>query len=282
MLLAELNIRHTRKHMPTRRVAVDDGYLPTSGPAFGGVLIGAVVAEHIGALDEEQFDALDRLLRDARNGLSVPNIALRYRLQTDTHGLDLSRHRITSSDAASTAFGHAAGSAFGHAAGSAFGGSLLPVLELDRHGPAAPQVIGAIMAAAWLGPTSRKVALRFVETAIGRPGVMPEGLEVRRLFEGRPGLRPPVPGTTRTGATKTDEWRGVPSERRWAMEVLGLHGGMAIERDDIQQRFRRLVRLAHPDHGAGSGGAAERIAELAEAREALLAVIASAEVKPAG
>jgi hypothetical protein len=278
VLLAELNIRHTRKHMPTRRVAVDDGYLPTGGPALGGVLIGAVVAEHIGGLDEEQFDALDRLVRDARHGLSVPSIALRYRLQTDTHGLDLSRHRITSAHAAGPAFGHAAGSAFGHAAGPAF----LPVLELDRHGPAAPQVIGAIMAAAWLGPTSRKVALRFVETAIGRPGVMPEGLEVRRLFEGRPGLRPPLPGTTRTGAPTSDEWRGVPSERRWAMEVLGLHGGMAIERDDIQQRFRRLVRLAHPDHGAGSSGAAERIAELSEAREALLAVIASAEAKPAG
>lgn len=280
MLLAELNIRHTRKHMPTRRVAVDDGYLPTGGPALGGVLIGAVVAEHLGGLDEEQFDALDRLVRDAHNGLSVPRIALRYRLQTDTHGLDLSRHRIMSADVASSAFGHAAG------------GSTLPVLELDRHGPAAPQVIGAVMAAAWLGPTSRKVALRFVEAAIARPGVMPEGLEVRRLFEGRPGLRPPLAGTGRngigpngsapTGAAMADEWRGVPSERRWAMEVLGLHGGMVIERDDVQRRFRRLVRLAHPDHGAGSSGAAERIAELSEAREALLAVIASVEAQPAG
>ena len=62
MLLAELNIRHTRRHMPTRRVAVDNGYLPTSGPAFGGVLIGAVIAEHVPGLDEEQFDALDRLV----------------------------------------------------------------------------------------------------------------------------------------------------------------------------------------------------------------------------
>ena len=46
MLLAELNIRHTRRHMPTRRVAVDHGYLPTSAAAFGGVLLGAVVSEH--------------------------------------------------------------------------------------------------------------------------------------------------------------------------------------------------------------------------------------------
>ena len=274
MLLAELNIRHTRRHMPTRRVAVDDGYLPTNGAAFGGVLIGAVVAEHVGGLDDEQYDALDRLVYDARNGLTVPNIALRYRLQTDTHGLDLSRHRI---------MGAETNSAFGHAAGS----SMLPVLELDRHGPAAPQVIGAIMAASWMGPTGRKVALKFVEAAIARPGVMPEGLEVRRLFEGRPGIRPPLPGAVADGngglpaAGAGDEWRGVPSERRWAMEVLGLHGNMGIDRDDVQRRFRRLVRIAHPDQGANSTGAAERIAELSEAREALLAVIASVAAQTA-
>ena len=66
VLLAELNVRHTRRHMPTRRVALDDGYLPTSGPAFGGVLLGAVVAEHVPGLDEEQLDALQRLVDDAR------------------------------------------------------------------------------------------------------------------------------------------------------------------------------------------------------------------------
>ena len=100
MLLAELNVRHTRRHMPTRRVALDDGYLPTSGSAFGGVLLGAVIAEHVPGLDEEQFDALHRLVDAARDGLTVPRIALRYRLQTDTHGLDLSRHRITGADVA--------------------------------------------------------------------------------------------------------------------------------------------------------------------------------------
>ena len=68
MLLAELNVRHTRRHMPTRRVAVDDGYLPTSGPAFGGVLLGAVIAEHVPGLDEDQLDALERFVDVARRG----------------------------------------------------------------------------------------------------------------------------------------------------------------------------------------------------------------------
>ena len=101
------------------------------------------------------------------------------------------------------------------------------------------------------------IAFRFIDAAIARPGVLPEGLDVRRLFEGLPGVRPlrarhRVHRRSRpAGATS---WRGVPSERRWAMEVLGLHPGMAVERDDVQKRFRRLVRLAHPDHGAGKRG----------------------------
>ena len=37
VLLAELNVRHTRRHMPTRRVALDGAYLPTSGPAHGAL-----------------------------------------------------------------------------------------------------------------------------------------------------------------------------------------------------------------------------------------------------
>ncbi len=263
MLLAELNIRHTRRHMPTRRVAVDHGYLPTSAAAFGGVLLGAVVSEHVPGLDEEQADALERLVSVARRGeLSVPRIALRYRLQRDTHGLDLSRHRITSA--------------------AVEAGSLRPVLELDLHGPPAPQVIGALMAASQLPASGRSVAFRFVDAALARPGVLPEGLEVVRRYHGLPGARPPDPGTSTRIAGATDEWNGdwanqdwggVPSERRWAMEVLGLQAGHTIERDDVQRRFRRLVRLAHPDHGGESTGAAERMAELSEAREVLLSVV---------
>jgi hypothetical protein len=262
VLLAELNVRHTRRHMPTRRVALDDGYLPTSGSAFGGVLLGAVIAEHVAGLDEEQMDALHRLVDAARDGLTVPRIALRYRLQTDTHGLDLSRHRIISADVQA--------------------GGIRPVLELDRHGPPAPQVIGALMASAALPPSGRRIAFRFVDAAVARPGVLPEALDVRRMFEGLPGLRPFPPGARAPVVADADEWRGVPSERRWAMEVLGLRSGMPVVRDDVQQRFRRLVRLAHPDHGGGSAGAAERIAELADARELLLGLVDSADARPAG
>ena len=253
MILAELNIRHTRRHQPTRRVALGDHYLPTSGPAYGAVLLGAVVSENLGGLDDEQRELLPRLLADAQDGLSVPRIALRHRLQTDTHGLDRSRHRIV-----------------------ADGGPL--TLELDTHGWPTPQVLGAVMAAGQLPAAARRPAFRAIANAVARPGMPPEGLEVRRLLEGVPGLRPYAPGAARPNGGNGDDgdlavWRGVPAERRWAMEVLGVRAGARVDREEVQRRFRRLLRLAHPDHGAADAGAAERIAELSEARELLLAVL---------
>lgn len=259
MLLAELVVRHTRRHMPTRRVALGDAFLPTSGPAHGAVLLGAVVAEHVPDLDDEQVELLPQLVLDARGGLSVPRIALRYRLQTDTHGLDSSRHRI-------------------------LGDAGRLVLELDRHARPDPQVIGAVMAAATLPPAGRAVALRAIEQAIQHPGILPTDVEVRRLLLGIPGPGPQPPGPSR-GRDDGSAWAGVPADRRWAMEVLGLRAGARLERSDIQARFRRLVRLAHPDHGGAGPGAAERLAELAEARAVLLDLVAAetpAPEEPAG
>jgi len=261
MVLAELNVRHTRRHMPTRRVALGDTYLPTSGPAYGAVVLGAVVSEFIGELDEEQCELVPRLLHDAREGISVPRIALRYRLQTDTHGLDRSRHRIlgeaTTSDRPQV------------------------VLEIDRHGRADPQVIGAVLAAAALPPSGRSIALRAIGAALREP-MLPAGMTVRRLLEGAPDLRTFVPGAPRSAAGSIDLWSGIPSDRRWAMEVLGLHAEMSVERTDVQARFRRLVRLAHPDHGAETDRAAERLAELREARQLLLTFAESADVERTG
>ena len=250
MILAELVVRHTRKHMPTRRVAIGDQYLPMTGAAHGAGLLAAVVAEHVGSFDDEQLDEIPRLLHDLlHNGISVPRIALRHRLQTDVHGLDRSRHRLLEED-----------------------GQL--IVELDVHGAPGPQVVGAIMAAGAMGSSVRRRAIRAIEAAVAQPGIIPEPFLVRRLVEGIPILRPPTAGVGAVADAyseiETGSWVGVPAERRWAMEVLGLRAEMGLDRIDIQKRFRRLLRLAHPDHGGSSDGAAERIAELSEARTLLL------------
>ena len=253
--MAELLVRHTRRHMPVRRVAVGSAQLPTGGPGHGPLLLGAVVAECLPELDPEQAELVPRLLADARNGLSVPRLALRHRLQTDVHGLDGSRHRIVREGERT-------------------------VLELDRHGRPDPQVIGAVMAAAALPAAPRSVALRAIGAAVARP-VLPSGLTVRRLLLGVPGALPPPAAPGAAGAP-TDGWVGVDAERRWAMEVFGLGAAAPLGRNDVQARFRRLVRQAHPDHGGARQGAAERLAELAEARALLLAVIASSDAGAAG
>jgi hypothetical protein len=250
VILAELDVRHTRRHMPTRRVALDASYLPMTGQSHGAALLEAVVAENISSLDEEQLDLLPKFLHSAKKGLMVPRIALRYRLQTDTHGLDRSRHRLLDEH-----------------------GWL--IIELDVHGAAVPQVIGAVMAAASMGQSSRLRALRAIEAAVQSPGVIPEPFIVRRLFHGVPRDRPPLASAGPIRQPADSEWNGVSSDRRWAMEVLGFTAGSDVGRDDVQRRFRRLLRLAHPDHGAESVGAADRIAELSEARALLLDAVST-------
>ena len=124
--LAELNLRHTRRHMPTRRVALEPSYLPTAGGAAGSDLLAAVVAEFVPQIDEETRVRVPWLLRRVGDGaLEVPSVHLHHRLQTDTHGLDRSRHRVVEEQGRT-------------------------VVELDLHGAATPQVLGAVLAAASL------------------------------------------------------------------------------------------------------------------------------------
>ena len=243
LVRAELDVRHSRRHMPTRRVAVGHTYLPAGGGAPGPVLLGAVVAAFVPDLHDEVRDLLPRLAREARDGLTVPRIELRYRLQTDTHGLDRSRHRIVD-----------------------HGGRR--VLEIDEHGPSDPQVLGAVMAAAGLTPTARGFAFRTIAAAIRRPGVLPDGLVVQRFAHG-PRATIPLAGRERRSVAD-DPWLGVAADRRWAMEVLGLRAGAVVLRHDVLRRFRRLLRNVHPDHGASSADAAVRIEELRAARSELL------------
>ena len=260
VLLAELTVRHTRRHMPTRRVAIDHAYLPTSGGGHGISLVATVVAVHLPLVPEEQRELLPRLLDQARNGLTIPRIALRHRLQHDVHGLDRSRHRVLGED--------------GHL-----------VVELDRHGAATPQVLGAVMAAAALPGSSRGAVLDAIRRVVnGRWAGLAADVELRELFDRESTMPPPLAGTRAwaPGAPPEEEaWRGVASEERWAMEVLGLRVGMALERDDINRRFRRLLRDAHPDSGGVAAQAAMRIEELSEAR-AILLDVASDDVAAEG
>ena len=95
MLLAELEIFHSRPIAPTRRLALGHLYLPVDpAPGFGGILLGAVLAVHIKDVDEDLHVDLQRLLNEVERGTRVVQPRLRHRFQVDRHGLTYSTHRM--------------------------------------------------------------------------------------------------------------------------------------------------------------------------------------------
>ena len=73
---------------------------------------------------------------------------------------------------------------------------------------------------------------------------------------------------------------------QWALGVLGLADETAPRRCphriDVQRQFRDLLRDAHPDHGGDIDDAAQRIADLTEARRILLRSVSPASEPQAG
>lgn len=95
MLLAELEIWHTRPAVPTRRIALGHMVLPVDRPpGFGGLLLGSIVAAHLPGVDDDLIPDVHRLIREIENGARVVQPRLRHRFQVDRHGLALSRHRL--------------------------------------------------------------------------------------------------------------------------------------------------------------------------------------------
>lgn len=142
MLLAELEIRHTRANLPTRRVALGLRWLPTEpAPGFGGVLLAAVVASRIAELDDDERAQLTRLVDDLEHGKRIAQPRLRHRFQKDVVGLDRSRHKLLAD------------------------GELL-WFDLDDHGAPIPQLLGAVYAVTELKGPGRREVFRLVRRAM--------------------------------------------------------------------------------------------------------------------
>lgn len=95
MLLAELQIWHSRPFTPTRRVALGHLVLPADpAPGFGGLLLGAVVARYLPEVDDDLVPDIHRLIGQVEAGERVIQPRLRHRYQVDRHGLTRSTHRL--------------------------------------------------------------------------------------------------------------------------------------------------------------------------------------------
>ncbi|HEX4904370.1 MAG TPA: hypothetical protein VFU93_02880 [Acidimicrobiales bacterium] len=232
MLLAELEIWHSRPIAPTRRVALGRRLLPTDpAPGFGGLLLGAVVAVHMDQLDPDFVPELTALLVDLEEGRRIPQPRLRHRFQVDHIGLAKSRHRL-----------------LGHGDELDF--------SLVTEGSPASQILGAAYAAGRLDAAARGPVMEVLRRAMRWRGDV--GPSLVNHLSGATGAR-----SRSVGAFAHPEL--------WALSVLGFGDGTVPAKRDVQRRFRTLVRDAHPDHGALETGAAQRIADLSEARDILLA-----------
>jgi len=95
MLLAELEVWHSRPVTPTRRVALGHLVLPVDpAPGFGGILLGAVIAAHLPDVDDDLVPDVHRLLDQVTRGDRVVQPRLLHRYQVDRHGLAASVHRM--------------------------------------------------------------------------------------------------------------------------------------------------------------------------------------------
>jgi hypothetical protein len=234
VVLAELTVYCSRPIAPTRRVALGPSRLPCDPPpGFGGVLLGAVVAAHAQDLDPELQPDLLRLTVQLEEGQRIPQPRLRYRFQTDRVGLLESRHRLLG-DGEALAYDH------------------------DERGTPAQQVLGAVYAAGMLPVGVRHAVMTTIRRAMRWVG--PVG--------------PDLLASLATGRGAGSARAAFEDPVTWALEQLGLprpNGSGVPERAEVLRRFRRLLREAHPDHGAEPEGAAQRIADLTEARRILLA-----------
>jgi hypothetical protein len=232
VLLAELEVWHSRPFTPTRRVSLGHLVLPAEPPpGFGGLLLGAVVAGHLGGVDIDLLPDLHRLISEVERGQRVVQPRLRHRLQVDRHGLARSTHRLV-----------------GRGEDISF--------ELENNGSALAQVLGAVYAAERLGPTSRHAVAAVLHKAIRWRG--PIGPSLVSYLAGVSGAR-------------AESLMAFADPVAWALDVLGFDPGtVRPSRRDVMGRFRTRLMSIHPDHGGDEATASKLIGDVSEARRILL------------
>ena len=230
VLLAELEIRHSRPVAPTRRVALGLAVLPCDpGPGWGAVLLAGLVAVSLHGIDPDDLDDLYDLIDDLEAGRRISQPRLRHRFQKDTVGLDRSRHSL-------------------------IGLGERVYFEFDDHGLPTVNLLGAVYAAGSLDPKIRPPVFRSIRKAVLWEKPLGDEFVVHLL----------------ENDAAFSRWRELPTDTRWAMKVMGFAIDTTPARDEIQARFRELIRVAHPDFGGSVDGAGHRMVELTQARKILL------------
>ncbi len=234
MIVAELEIYHSRPIAPTRRIALGMRNLPIDpAPGAGGVLLAGILAHTAPNVEADLREHLVWLLEELAAGRRVPQPRVRHRYQTDQIGLLRSTHRLLAQgDQLVFDFEDERGKPVQFALGALYCAGSLPA---DVRGPVFEAMRGALM---W----GRPVDERFISEVMG--------------------------GRT-ASLVDLEAWNDPVA---WALEILDLVAdeGDTPNKRQVQRRFRSLLREAHPDHGGVTDDAAKRIADLTAARKILL------------
>lgn len=202
---------------------------PPAGP--GAVLLGGIVANYAAELDRDTLRDVQGLATDLENGLRIVQPRVRYRLQVDRVGLLQSRHELVRVKGR-------------------------PQFRFSgEHGAPIAHVLASVYAAGQMAPATRRTALDVVRRALEWTGPIDE-----HLIEGL------------AGDVNSSTWQSVGHRdpKSWALDLLGFDpDGDAPDKKSVQLSFRNALREAHPDHGGESDDAADRIADLREARRIL-------------
>lgn len=236
MILAELEVYHSRPIAPTRRVAIGAVNLPVDDPpGFGGLLLAGIIGRYSAELDDDLLVELHDLTLEVERGARIPQPRLRHRLQADRVGLLLSRHQLMRDD------------------------SGLRFVFDDRHHAPAQFVLAAVYAARYVNYERRLGVMPVLRKAIGWTGAADDQARLVAHLTGD------NPAFALSMSSHNDPVS-------WALEILELDSEDASDRAGVQKQFRRLLRTAHPDTATSEAEdkAAQRIAELSEARRILL------------
>ncbi|MEQ8840548.1 MAG: hypothetical protein RIB98_06175 [Acidimicrobiales bacterium] len=235
MLLAELEIYHSRPIAPTRRVAIGNTLLPCDpAPGFAGLLLGGIAARFGMDLDPDDVPDIVALTHELEAGRRIPQPRLRHRFQDDRVGLTHSPHRLHRDDDTD---------------------GMRLQLTTNKGAPS-QQVLGAVYAAGALPIGSRGEVLAAVRRGLSWTGDIGPALLAHLAGRGHSSL---------SSSAMADPVG-------WAMGILGLSAlDERPAKGEVQRGYRDALLAAHPDHGGAGDQAAQRIADIGEARRILLA-----------
>ena len=232
MILAELEVFHSRPIAPTRRVAIGQALLPMDPPpGHGATLLAGIAATFAPLLDGDLFDEYAKLLRHVERGQRIVQPRLRHRFQQDRIGLTRSTHRLITDG---------------------------PRLRFRvEKGTGTPEqfLLAVAYACAPMPTVSRAAAIAAINVGLMWQGALDGRFVSRVLGRGTDVAMPALALSDPVG---------------WARRILSIEPDVKLSNSTVQRRFRDGLRGAHPDHGGVTELAAERIADLSEARRILL------------